>query len=390
MSFSTVLQKECLDNLRDRRTLISAFSLAILGPIFFVGIMVFVLDRALGESDAPAEFSVIGAEHAPQLMAYLERENTKITRLDPVDNPQDLVTSGQHDLVLVIADDYAERYSKGNRNTLLLINDSSKLSAQRRHLGQLRGLIGNYSRTVGLLRLQLRGIAPELTQPIGTQLVDVASPAARALTVLASLPYFLVLAIFMGGFYLAIDTTAGEREHGSLEPLLTQPISRTQLVLGKIGATSVFGTATLLVFLISLYFSIPFVPFERIGMSLEIGINQLSSVLLVCLPLIFFAAALLTVVASFAKSYKEAQTYLTIVILIPTMPLIIAQFLNVEASNLIMLVPSLAQATLMTDFVKSEPVQSLHILISMGATTVYACLLAYVAIWLYNRERILG
>ena len=390
MSFTTVVAKECLDNLRDRRTLISSFSLALLGPIFFVGIMVFVLERALGESDDPTVFSVIGADYAPSLMAFLEQQNTEITRLDAVENPEDLVRSGEHELVLVIAADYAQRYSKGNRNTLLLINDSSKLSSQRRHLSQLRSYISRFSSTIGLLRLQLRGIDPDLTRPIGTETVDVASPAARALTVLASLPYFLVLAIFMGSFYLAIDTTAGERENGSLEPLLTQPIPRSQLVLGKISATAIFGTATLLIFLTSLFFSIPFVPFERIGMSLEIGLAQLAPVLFVCLPLILFAAALLTVVASFAKSYKEAQTYLTIVVLIPTMPIILAQFMNVETSTLVMLVPSLAQATLMTDFIKSETVGAAQIAISMLSTCVYAALLAWVAVWLYNRERILG
>ena len=68
MSFAVVLKKECLDNCRDRRTILSSFSLAILGPIFFVGIMVFVLERALGEADEPIKFAVVGSEHAPQLM----------------------------------------------------------------------------------------------------------------------------------------------------------------------------------------------------------------------------------------------------------------------------------------------------------------------------------
>ena len=390
MSFRVVLAKECIDNVRDRRTLISSFSLAILGPILFVGIMVMVLDRALGESDEATTFSVLGAEYAPQLMSYLEQQDTQVTRIDAVDNPQLLVTSGDHNLVLVISPDYAERYTKGNRNTLQLIHDSSKINTTRKHIAQLRGYIGSYSRTIGVLRMQLRGIDPTLSQPISTQEVDVASPAARALTILASLPYFLVLVVFMGGFYLAIDTTAGEREHGSLEPLLTQPVSRSQLVLGKLGATSVFGAASLLVFLISLYLSIPFVPFERIGMSLEVGWAQLAPVFFVCLPLIIFAAALLTVVASFARSYKEAQTYLTMVIFIPTAPIIVAQFMNVETSLAVMLVPSLSQATLMTDLIKNEPIQLLHVLVSMTTTAIYAALLAWVAITLYKRERILG
>lgn len=387
--FNVVFRKEFTDNIRDRRTLLSSFSLAVLGPVFFVGIMVFVLDRALGESDDAIEFAVVGAEYAPQLMAHLEKQNTEITR-EETSSPRDLVTGGDHKLVLVINPDYAERYAKGNLNTLLLIYDSSEISSSRRHLGTLRAYINQYSRTVGALRLWLRGLDPTISTPVNTQELDVASPAARALTILASLPYFLVMVIFMGGFYLAIDTTAGEREHGSLEPLLTQPISRAQLVWGKVLATSVFGFLSLLIFLVSLYFSVPFVPFERIGMALEIGIPQLFPVLVVAIPLIFFAAAIMTVVASFAKSYKEAQTYLTIVILIPTLPLIIAQLMNVETTLQIMFVPSLSQATLMADLIKSEPVTLLNMATSMGATTLYGLALTWVAIKLYSTERILG
>ncbi|MEM7078141.1 MAG: ABC transporter permease [Pseudomonadota bacterium] len=389
MSFSVVLAKECVDNLRDRRTLISSFSLAILGPVFFVGIMVFVLERALGESDDSISFTVVGAEHAPGLMAYLEQQNTEIIRED-ADNPADLVTAGDHDLVLVVNPDYAERYAKGKINSLILIHDSSQINSTRRQLGTLRGYLNGYSRTIGSLRMMMRGVDPTLMRPITTQEQDVASPAARALTILASLPYFLVMVVFMGGFYLAIDTTAGEREHGSLEPLLTQPISRTDLVLGKIAATTVFGTLSVIVFLVSLYFAVPFVPFERIGMALEIGVGQLAGILVVVLPLVVFAAALMTVVASFAKTYKEAQTYLTIVILVPTLPIILAQFLNVETTLEYMFVPSLSQSILSTDLIKSEPIEPLLAGASMLATSVYAAIMTWVAIKLYSREGILG
>ena len=384
-----VFAKEFIDNIRDRRTLFSSFSIAILGPVFFVGIMVFVLERALGESDEAVAFAVVGAEYAPQLMAFLELQNTDISKLRAA-VPRTLVTSGKHKIVLIISEDYAQRYARGNVNTLSLYHDSSEISSTRRNLAQLRGYISQYSRIIGTLRLWLRGLDPSISNPITTQEIDVASPAARALTILASLPYFLVLVIFMGGFYLAIDTTAGEREHGSLEPLLTQPVSRAQLVLGKITATSVFGLMSLLIFLVSLYFAVPFVPFERIGMALEIGVGQLLSVLLISSPLIFFAAALLTMVASFAKSYKEAQTYLTIVVLVPTLPLIVAQLLSVETTWGIMFVPSLSQSNLMADLIKNEPVQFLHIVTSMTTTSLYAAALAWVAVLLYRREHILG
>ena len=388
----TVFVKEFIDNVRDRRTLFSSFSVAILGPVFFVGMMVFVLERALGESDEAVAFGVVGADYAPQLMAYLEQQNTIVSRVEAeeAEEPKELVTTGAHKIVLVINPDYADRYSRGDVNTLILIHDSSEISATKRNLAQLRSHINQYARTVGMLRLWLRGLDPSISNPISTQEVDVASPAARALTILASLPYFLVLVIFMGGFYLAIDTTAGEREHGSLEPLLTQPISRAQLVIGKIAATSVFGMLSLLIFLVSLYFAVPFVPFERIGMALEIGIQQLLPVFIISTPLILFAASLLTMVASFAKSYKEAQTYLTIVVLVPTLPLIVAQLMNVETTLSIMFVPSLSQSNLMADLIKGETVEAAHVVVSMLTTSLCAALLAWVAIILYRRERILG
>ena len=387
--FSIVFVKEFIDNLRDRRTLFSSFSIAVIGPIFFVAAMVFVLDRALGESDDAITFAVVGAPFAPQLMNYLERQNTQITTLVSED-PQQSVTQGEHSLVLVIQPSYSKRYQQGNTNTLTLIHDSSELSSTRRNLAQLRRYINEYANTTGRLRLWMRGIDPNISNPIRTQELDVASPAARALSLLASLPYFLVLVVFMGGFYLAIDTTAGEREHGSMEPLLIQPISRTQLVLGKMSATAAFGMISLVIFLISLYFSLPFVPFERIGMALDIGLGQIMSILIISAPLVLFAAALLTLVASFAKSYKEAQTYLAFVILVPTLPLIVAQLMNVETSLVAMLVPSLSQAILMADLIKGETIVLYQALISMLTTLVYTTGLTTLAVGLYRRERILG
>jgi sodium transport system permease protein len=199
-----------------------------------------------------------------------------------------------------------------------------------------------------------------------------------------------MLVVFMGGFYLAIDTTAGEREHGSLEPLLTQPISRGQLVSGKIAATTTFAALSLTVFLICFSFSLPLVPFDAIGMSLEVGFVKSATIFIICTPLMVFAAALLCVIASFAKSYKEAQTYLTIVIIVPTLPIMMTQFLNLESSYATMLAPSLSQALLVSEVITSGAVNPGHFLVSWITTAVYASLLSALAIHLYTREKILG
>ncbi len=386
--FMTVLRKECTDNIHDRRTIISSFSLALLGPALFVGLMAFVLNTALGSSTDSVALTVVGSDNAPQLVAFLEQQNTEINR-EELDDPKQAVIDGSHDLILVIPETYAARFSKGQINSLPLIYDSSSIGKARRNYNQVRDMIRRFAQGIGFLRLQLRGVDPSITAPVLVHEVDTASPAARALTILATLPYLLVLVIFMGGFYLAIDTTAGEREHGSLEPLLSQPTSRAQLVLGKITATSIFGAMSLILFLGSLAVAVPFVPLQKIGMSLEIGLGASLGIFLVALPLIFFAASLLTVVASFAKSYKEAQTYLTIVILVPTLPLIIAQLMGVEASPLLMLVPSLSQSTLISDLIIGEPVEWLHLIISAATTGTLGAGLAWLAISLYRRESIL-
>ncbi len=386
--FMVVLRKECTDNIRDRRTIISSFSLALLGPALFVGLMAFVLNTALGSSTDSVALTVVGSDNAPQLVAFLEQQNTEINR-EELEDPKQAVIDGSHDLILVIPETYAARFSKGQINSLPLIYDSSSIGKARRNYNQVRDMIRRFAQGIGFLRLQLRGVDPSITAPVLVHEVDTASPAARALTILATLPYLLVLVIFMGGFYLAIDTTAGEREHGSLEPLLSQPTSRVQLVLGKITATSIFGAMSLILFLGSLAVAVPFVPLQKIGMSLEIGLGASLGIFLVALPLIFFAASLLTVVASFAKSYKEAQTYLTIVILVPTLPLIIAQLMGVEASPLLMLVPSLSQSTLISDLIIGEPVEWLHLIISAATTGTLGAGLAWLAISLYRRESIL-
>jgi len=387
-AFLTVLGKECKDNIRDRRTIISSFSVAVLGPALFVALMAFVLDTAVGESSDPVKLTVVGGEHAPQLVEYLRTQNTQIEETELAD-PRQAVIDGAHSLVLTIPTDYGERFERGEITSVSLIYDSSDIGKARRNFMLARQFVSTYARTIGLLRLQLRGVDPSIAMPIQVQEVDTASPAARALTILATLPYLLVLVIFMGGFYLAIDATAGEREHGSLEPLLTQPVSRVQLVLGKVAATSVFSAASLALFLASLALSLPYAPLHKVGMSLEIDAGTALTVFLVSLPLIAFAAALLNVVASFAKSYKEAQTYLTFVILIPTLPLVITRLMNVESSAALMAIPSLSQGTLINDFIAGEPINWLYLLISVGATTVLAGLLTSLAVYLYRQERIL-
>ena len=385
--FLTVLAKECTDNIRDYRSLFSSLSVALLGPLLVVGLLIFVLDKTLRDYEEPIAFTLIGAEHAPGLVAYLRANNTQVDQREPVEDPSTLIELGEAEIILVIQPNYGERYTEGLQNQLALFFDSSSYSSGRRDLATLDRLIERYSDTIGTLRLRYRGIQPGLIRPIQTRKIDVSSPADRALMIFSSIPYLLMLVIFTGCFYLAIDATAGERERGSLEPLLTQPISRFQLVLGKVIAAAAFSLLNLIVFLISLYFALQLVPFESIGMSLELNLLQLIMIIAITSPLTLFAASLLTIVSAFSKSYKEAQTYLSFVIIIPTLPLIITQIVGIEPSLGSMFVPSLGQSILISQIIKGEAVSYINILLSVCATLSITLLLLIQAVKMYQREQ---
>ena len=390
MNFSqvrTIFVKESIDNLRDRRTLLSSFSLSVLSPLLFMGLLVFVLNQAVGSSDAELKAHLVGGQNAPELVDWLRTQGLELIDVDLPD-PQAAVENGDYELVIVIPESFRADFNHVGAY-VQLVHNSSKFAGRGREYTQVRRLIGGYSFLLGRMRLQVRGIDSSIINPIDIQSLDTASPADRALGVLASFPFLLVLVIFMGGFYLAIDTTAGERDQGSLEPLLTQPVGRAALVLGKLCATSAFSVFALCVFLLVFAASVPFVPFHQIGMSLNFGLSKVLVSVLICLPLVIFAAALLTVVAGFAKSFKEAQTYVSAVIFIPTLPLLVTTVVGADPNTWLMWVPSLSQSMLVNEVISDGEIPLLWLAISSLSTLLLAALIYRLAIHLYRSERLL-
>ena len=219
---------------------------------------------------------------------------------------------------------------------------------------------------------------------------DVSTPTGRSALVLSILTYFLLFAVLMGGMYLAIDTTAGERERHSLEPLLTTPVSRTSLLLGKVFATVIFMLMSLALTLIGFTVAMPYLPLDELGMSS--GFTPLTAVyaFLLLAPFALLGAILMTLVASFTKTYKEAQTWLGLLLLVPTLPVAIATMLNVAPSQSLMWVPSMSQHLLITALIRGDSVAPLMLSNSVASTLLYALLLALVTTRLYKREALLG
>jgi sodium transport system permease protein len=194
----------------------------------------------------------------------------------------------------------------------------------------------------------------------------------------------------MGGMYLAIDTTAGERERRSLEPLLTTPVARGSLLLGKVAATVVFMLISLALTLVGFIIAQHYLPLEELGMSS--GFDARTALIAFCLlaPFAALGAFLMTLVASFTRSYKEAQTWLGLLLLVPTLPVALATWLNVQPSVALMWVPSMSQHLLITAFIRQDVVPAFMLAQSVISTLIYAASLAVVAIRLYKREALLG
>lgn len=384
----TVLRKEVTDNLRDRRTLLSSLLFGpLFGPVLFAVMMSFMINQTVREADEPLDLPVAGKEHAPNLVSFLVQNGATV--IDAPEDPQAAVKGGEHDVVLVIPADYPARFRSAEPAPVQLIADNSN-SRTLKSVNHARRLLEAYSARTGLLRLQARGISPMVTKAVLVEDIDVSTPSARAVLVLGMMTYFIIFAVLIGGMYLAIDTTAGERERGSLEPLLTLPASRTSLIVGKIAATCVFMMLSLFICLAAFSISLKFIPLESMGMTTNFGMGAAMAVFLIMLPFVLLGAALLTVVASFTRSYKEAQTWLSAVLVVPTLPIVFAAVNSLKPSLELMTVPSLAQHLLITDLIKNEPVQASYVAIACTSTTVLGLFCTWLAVRLYRREAILG
>jgi sodium transport system permease protein len=387
----TVLRKELIENLRDRRAMFSAFLFVpLMGPLLFAGMTTFMVERVVGESDERLRLPIIGAEHAPNLLQFATENGADVIAFtESIEKARAAVREGREHFVVVIPGSLGDKLKSGAFAPLEIIWDSSNNKAQR-HASRARGLLEAYSTQLGKLRLLARGIDPQVVDVLSVRSIDLATPSGRALVLLGTLTYFLIFSLLMGGIALAIDVTAGERERGSLESLLCLPVTRTCLVLGKLGATALFMLMALTITLTALVVSMQFLPLEKLGMSSNFGPLVGLKIAGILVPMSIFGAALLFVVGSFTRTYREAQTWLGAVLAIPTLPILFAGMANVRPSTLLMSVPSLSQHLIATNLLRGDAVEPLHVLVSITSTLLIGGMLIWVATRLYQREKLLG
>jgi sodium transport system permease protein len=298
------------------------------------------------------------------------------------------VRQQDHEVVLRIDPKFGEDWRAGRPAAIELIYDSSRPMQSGATISRVRALLGGYSQQVGMLRLIARGIHPAVAQPLRVGDRDVATPESRFDLAQQMLPYLLLLLAFIGGMQLAIDATAGERERQSLEPLLATPASREAIISGKILATAAFTLLSVLMTLLMFRVAFALVPMEQAGMSLDVPWDALGRLLLAILPIVLLGATVLTALAAFARSHREAQGYLPLLMFLPILPTMYLMVSPVKTQLWMLAVPFLGQNQLILRILRNERITAVEWAASLGAGLLLAGLVWWIAARLYHREQL--
>jgi len=382
-----VLCKELLDAFRDRRMVAMAFVvMPLAAPLILVGMSALGTQRQVEKLEGTLELPVAGAEHAPNLLAWFATHDVDV--IDAPDDPDGAVRRQEHEAILRIDAGFAEDWRAGRPARVEVVFDSSRPLQSGATVTRLRTLLAAYDRNVGTLRLIARGIHPAVAQPLQIGERDVATPESRFSLAQQMLPYLLLLLAFVGGMQLAVDATAGERERQSLEPLLATPASREAIISGKILATAAFTLLSVLVTLVMFRIVFSLVPSDRLDTSLAVPVASLLQLLLVILPVVLLGATVLTALAAFARSHREAQGYLPLLIFLPILPTLYLMVSPVKTQAWMLAVPFLGQNQLILRILRAEPIATAEWAISVGAGFVLVGLAWWLAARLYHREQL--
>jgi len=377
-AFFAVLKKELTDALRDRRTLLTVLvSSVLMGPLVLMAISGLV--ASLESRAEQREVYVDGLARAPTLRNFLERQ-TYTVKEAPADYEAQLRKSKFSDPVVVVPSDFEAALLRGDVPVLEVVSDSANQRSES-GAGRIERLLGGFARERAVLSLALRGVSLQLIEPVQVEERDLASTQTRATRLTGMLPFFVMMAVLYGALNAALDTTAGERERGSLEPLLMNPAERWAIVAGKWGAVA---CVSMLIAVLSCFSFLPgqwVLRSDTLAAMFQYGPREALLFLVVLLPLAAALSAVLMAVAIRSKTFKEAQASSTVVVLaVSLLPLVNVFNLGGEAPWYVW-VPALAQNTLMTRVLKGEALDPAQI-----AIPIFVCaVLAAAGVWYVAR-----
>ncbi|KIO36928.1 ABC transporter permease [Shewanella sp. cp20] len=360
-SIITMVRKELTDAARDKRSVMAGLYYAIGAPLMMCGMFMILIGQIT--SPEALNITITHGERAPDLVKYLA--SNEISQGDEADRKE---------IELIISPDYAANMAKSQAAEIVLIADNSNEKLQS-SIRRLEDALQQYSAEMGSLRLIARGIDPKVMQPIKVKVEDQATSDSKGGMILGVAIFMMVYAVFISGMNLAIDTSAGERERNSLALLLSHPVSTRDIVLAKVAAVTIFAMLGLILTLVISKLAYGFVPWQELGFSVNINIDFILLMLTIGLPIALMAAALQLFVSFMAKSFKEAQSYLTIVLIVPMMLSMAASY-NIAPDTLQWL-PISGQMQALIAFIKGKEIPMLQLALSSAITLIIALALAF-------------
>ena len=370
-----VFAKELRDALRDRRTwLIVLVSSLVAGPVSLLLIASIV--SSAEESAARREVVIANAQAAPALVNFLLRNGATV-RDAPGDYREQLLSGQLQNAVVVVPDDFGRKLASGEPIRLEVVHDETAQRAQTA-VRTTMALLQGFNRELGAQRLLARGVSPQVLQPLQVEEVNLAGSRARGAQLLFLVPWLALVGAVVGAISVAIDVTAGERERGSLEPLLMNPVSTASIVIGKWAVAAACSAAVVVLTLAGFTASMQFVRSENLAALMQFGLPEVALFLVLLLPFSAMVAALNMLAATYGRSHKEAQTYASYITMLVNFVPILPLFLTVRDAPWQLLVPALGQQTVLMRALRGEAIGAVDILVPSAialAVTAVALLL---------------
>lgn len=397
-----VASKEILSTLRDRRALVSSLLIPLLVlPATMLGLPLVLGGLFEREQASVTEVAVAGLAFLPEdLREALEAQNVTLVETA---TPEEDVRGGAVQIALSVPENLEDKLANREKATLTLYSKRGNLRSEL-NANKLTDAVAQYRSALVSKRLAEAGLAPEVLEPIVTETVDASTQAERDSGQFGWLiPFFIAVWTLVGGQMTALDATAGEKERGTLEALLVAPVKRAEVVVGKFLATLTFGLSAALMAIIGYLLSgvlLKGLFLPRLGAEGEEVASLLGGSFSVSLPTVLLLvasslllaaliASLLLSIAMFARSYKEAQTYVAPLSFLLIVPVLGLQFADFFGSNpLVYLVPILNALLLMNDIVKGD-IQMLPVLLTWASLLALSALCLDFAYRSFKREGVI-
>lgn len=377
-----IIKKEIADALRDGKSMATAFFLPCILAIVSFGTTSFLV--SLQTSSEEITLPVQGAEFAQPLIDRLRETGIRI--VDAPGNYEQAVIERRYDMVLVIPDELPQQFREQKTATIMLFSDQSRTESQTK-VQRVRNILNQWSTHIGALRLITRNVSPAIANPLRVTDVNVTTDERLASRVLSGLPMFVLLIAFASGIGMISDMASGERERRSLEPLLINPVSVTEVFFGK-WAAAVVVTFTITLLGIALQFiSIALSPLPELGLRLTLGVTQFFLIMAILIPVVFFAVSLQLLVSFFAKSFKDAQSYNSLIVMLPMVPGLYLTFNSGSAELWQMFIPLLGTTALIVDIVGADSVLLSYVVVSTLTLFAFGLLAAWAGVRLLKQER---